>query len=282
MFQNRGSGFGGVPVVVKNIIIINVIMVLAQFALINVNINLDDYLALHYWKSPQFHWWQFITHMFMHGSPDSINNTFMHIFFNMYGLYMFGSIFEERWGAKRFLIYYMVCGVGAALFHMGIHDFELSSLQKEVFRVMQSPSYEGYNAYIRTHKYDQMVPAVDKVLQFWKTNPSCSDCAEALNGFFKSLLREMSDTSMVGASGAIFGLLFAFGYMYPNVEMMIMFIPIPIKAKWLIAGYAAMELFSGFGRFAGDNVAHFAHLGGMLFGFILLKAWGSKSSNRFY
>ena len=154
--------------------------------------------------------YQFITYMFLHGG-------FTHILFNMLALYMFGTSIENAWGAKRFLTYYLVCGIGAALVHFAIFYFQI-----------------GGNS-----EYYNFIPTI------------------------------------IGASGAVFGLLLAYGMMYPNQVIYVQFI-IPMKAKYFVALYGAIELFSGINNSAGDNVAHFAHLGGMLFGFILIKYWQKK------
>ena len=217
------GGFDRLTIVVKNIIIINVLAVLVGFVTYkNWGINLNDLGGLHYWEAPGFHWWQLVTHMFLHGDPSSISETFWHIFFNMFALWMFGPILENMWGAKKFLLFYMVCGVGAGLCHLGVLTFE-------------------YN-----YQHHQLI-----------------------------------DVIAVGASGAIFGILFAFGFLFPNALLYVYF-AIPVKAKWFVAIYAGIELFSGVRNSAGDNVAHFAHLGGMLFAFILLMIWKRQRPKNIY
>jgi membrane associated rhomboid family serine protease len=217
MTDFRPGGFQQLPIVVKNLLIINVIVFLLRSALATRGIDLDVYLALFHWNSPLFRWWQPITHMFMHGSVA-------HIFFNMFALWMFGRILENVWGPKRFLIFYLVCGLGAAACQLGVLSVEVN--------------YFGF---------DPMV----------------------------------YNEATIGASGAVMGLLFAFGYLFPNT-LLYLYFAIPIKAKWFVAGYALLELFSGVRNSAGDNVAHFAHLGGMLFAFILLRLWNKNVRNRFY
>jgi membrane associated rhomboid family serine protease len=268
------------PPVVKNIIIINVIMVLAQFALYNTaaHIDLDKYLALHYWSSPDFRWWQLLTHMFMHGSPDNIGLTFEHIFFNMFGLWMFGGLLENIWGAKRFLIFYLVCGLGAGFCHMGILTYEFTSFHNAFVAYQQHPTFVEFAHFVRQQNF----PIRPEFLSEWGKHQDCSDCAAITIRTINDYYRSMIDVSMVGASGAIFGVLFAFAYLFPNTELYIMFIPIPVKAKWAVTGYAVIELFSGIGHIKGDNVAHFAHLGGMLFAFILLSIWQKNKRKEFY
>ncbi len=211
--------------VVKNIIGVCVIMVAAQQILFLSGVNIQKYLALHFITSPDFKWWQFLTYMFMHGAPGDMRLTISHIFFNMFGLYMFGSILENAWGYKRFLIFFLICGFGAALCQMGVVLWEFSHSPGEIGAMIS---------------------------QYW---------------------------ACVGASGAVMGILFAFAYLYPNTELYLMFIPVPVKAKWAVTGYVVLELVSGIGNFSGDNVAHFAHLGGMLFAFIILQVWKRDRKN---
>ncbi|MBC7555095.1 MAG: rhomboid family intramembrane serine protease [Taibaiella sp.] len=277
---NQGQNpFQNVPVVVKNIIIINVLVVLVQFVLGRQGIDLGDYLGLHYWMSPKFRWWQVLTHIYMHGSPNDIGLTLTHIFFNMYGLFMFGSILENMWGPKKFFLFYMVCGIGAAFCHLGVMAYVYSAFHADFVHFQQHASAMEFSR-ILSHNNIQL--ANSAFIDNWTQNPGCSNCVQESVQFLHSYYMQMLDVGMVGASGAIFGILFAFGYLFPNTELYIMFIPVPIKAKWAVAGYAAIELFSGVGRIAGDNVAHFAHLGGMLFAFILLSIWKKTSRNEFY
>ncbi len=204
---------------VLNLLIINAIIFFAQmmFAGPRENNPVDNLFALHHYKSDEFQIYQVITHMFMHGS-------FMHLLFNMFGLWMFGTTIERIWGAKRFLIFYFICGIGAALVQMMSYAY----------------SYSGI---------DKLVLNIDQINQY------------------QQLLR-MNAT--VGASGAIMGVLAAFGYLYQDTKMMIMPIPVPIKAKWAILGIIAIDVFSGIAGRPGDNVAHFAHVGGALTGFLIV------------
>ncbi len=237
MTNFRQGGISNMPPVVKNLIIINVLMFLIQNVM---GPGVDDYLALHYWQSPYFRWWQLFTHMFMHAN-------LMHIFFNMFALWMFGSILENSsFGPRRFLIFYLICGLGAAFCHLSVLGVQFNSLNDKFMMIQE-------------HASDYPPGTIEMYRQ--------------------GLMMRMNEATL-GASGAVFGLLFAFGYLFPNTELMLLFPPIPIKAKWFVAGYAAIELFSGMQNSAGDNVAHFAHLGGMLFAFILLRVWGIRSSWR--
>ena len=221
------------PPIIKNLLIINVILFFAKWIFSQQGIVLEAYLGAFYFDSPFFKIWQPITYMFMHGSMA-------HIFFNMFALYSFGSILEVHWGAKRFINFYLITGLGALALQWGVQAFE-------VYQITGS--------------------AVNN-LDILTIN-SVAD-ANTFRSFYPG--------PMVGASGAIFGLLVAFGMLYPNVELFIMFIPVPVKAKYIIPVYIVIELFLGLGRFEGDSIAHFAHLGGALIGFILVKLWRNKNT----
>lgn len=235
-----GRGFFGLPPVVKNIIIINIIMLLGYYAgrsFFGIDLNSD--LGLYFPKSENFKPYQILSHMFMHAN-------FWHLFFNMYALYIFGMVLENVWGPKRFLIYYLVCGLGAALVHESVIAFEYNKLMKSLAPdQLQLVLNEGA-AYLGQGKVF--------------TDPTMQGLQLLLN------------TPTVGASGAIFGVLLAFGVLFPNTQLMIIFPPIPIKAKYFVIGYGAIELYLAFTQ-PGSNIAHAAHLGGMLFGFILLRYW---------
>lgn len=223
---------------VKNIMIINVLIYLACFVVPGLSENLTGY----YFASPNFRPWQIVTHMFMHSMSD-----FTHIFFNMYALYLFGTALENYWGTKKFVIYYMTCGIGAFFLHMGVSYFEIQKMMqaltdREIYQVMITGLEEG-----KAYKV-QMV-----------------DLYSAIN------------TGVVGASGAVFGVLLGFGMLFPNTELMLLFPPIPLKAKYFVMIYGAIEFYLAMRQTAGDNVAHYAHLGGMIFGYLLLKYWQKNS-----
>jgi membrane associated rhomboid family serine protease len=248
MYDYRPQSFQILPPVVKNLLIINGLMFLATVALgASYQINLSSLLGLHYFASPLFEPFQIVTYMFMHGS-------FSHLFFNMFALWMFGSAIENYWGPKRFLTYYIITGMGASVLHYLIIQFEIMQLTSGM-------SAEDVNYVLVTGA---------EILQ------SGRNFADPTMGH----LNQLFNTSLVGASGSLFGILLAFGMLFPDTLLFLMFIPIPIKAKYFVAGYGAIELFSGLQNNPGDNVAHFAHLGGMLFGFLLIKFWRSKS--RYY
>ena len=212
-----------IPVITKNLLIINVLVFVATYALRGLNIDLDTLLGLHFILAPDFRAWQFVTYMFMHGGVT-------HLLMNMFMLWMFGMVVENVWGPKKFLFYYMVCGLGAGVCQ------ELAQYGTYVV--------EGLAQYETLRIANSIIPM-----------------SEYLNMMYT-----------VGASGAIYGLLLAFGMLFPEERMFIIPIPVPIKAKWIVIGSVVVELFSAIGT-SNDGVAHLAHLGGMLFGFILIRYW---------
>ena len=215
-----------IPTVTKNLLLANLLVFVATYALEAFGADLNGTLGLHFFLAPDFHVYQLVTYMFAHGGLS-------HIFFNMFALWMFGCIVERTWGARKFLFYYIVCGIGAGLFQ------ELAQfVQFYLLAVEQIPGF--------TMSQTMLVAQTNAMyLNMWTT---------------------------VGASGAIYGILLAFGLLYPEERMFIFPLPVPIKAKWFVVGYAAIELFMAFTT-PGDGVAHLAHLGGMVFGFGLMRYW---------
>jgi membrane associated rhomboid family serine protease len=243
-----GRGILGLPPVVKNIIMINVLMILAYYAARSVfSIDLNGLLGLYFPKSEQFKPLQIVTHMFMHGG-------FMHIFFNMYALFIFGPILENVWGPKRFFIYYMICGLGAAFTHETVIFFQYNHLIQ-----ILSPEHLQVVLTQGTAYFQQGKLFAESDMQS---------------------LQLLLNTPTVGASGAIFGVLLAFGVLFPNTQLLLLIPPMPIKAKYLVLGYGALELFLAVTQ-PGSNIAHAAHLGGMLFGYILIRYW-RKTTNTLY
>jgi len=223
-----------IPPIVKNLLIINILFFVATYILRS-TIDLESLLSVYYFNSPNFGGWQVITYMFMHGS-------IAHIFFNMFALYSFGSLLETRWGGKKFLIFYLITGLGALLLQWVVQAIEVNQI------IGHFTLFDGWQQQIK--------------------NQADFDT-----------IRQIYGGGMLGASGAVFGLLVAFGMLYPNAELYIMFIPVPVKAKYIIPFYILVELFLGVGRFEGDSIAHYAHLGGALIGFILVKIWKDKNTN---
>jgi membrane associated rhomboid family serine protease len=278
--QYRPRGFTLLPTVVKNLLIINGLFFLAQLvAGESFGIRLEDHLGLHYFGSQAFQPWQFITYMFLHGD-------FGHIFFNMFALWMFGYALENVWGPKRFLFYYLVTGIGAALVHYLVFYIEIRPVLSELNNVINDPSYGAIISYRTQHPLQIPQYSGDIYIQYLKFRETLEILA--MNGSNKQALtsaanflveyREyyLSLPNVIGASGAVFGILLAFGMLFPNTLIFIYFL-FPIKAKYFVIIYGLIELFYGFSG-AQSNVAHFAHLGGMIFGFVLIWYWKKKGN----
>lgn len=229
MNQFRPSSFNILPPVIKNLLIINGLMFLLTLVLEAKGIRLSQYLGLYPIQSPSFKPFQIVTHMFMHGGV-------WHIVFNMFALWMFGSILERLWGPQRFLFFYLTCGLGAAAILLGWNFHEVAQLKDAI-------ALGGSDAVM-----------AQQLLQWKLAIPT------------------------VGASGAVYGVLIAFGVLFPNT-MLYIYMLFPIKAKYLIVGLVVFELYMGIQNSVGDNVAHFAHLGGALFGFLLVLYWRKDRSN---
>jgi membrane associated rhomboid family serine protease len=237
-----------IPETVKQLIIINIIFFIgSQFSGV---INYDI-LSLHYFKNDKFIITQLLTHMFMHGSP-------LHILFNMFGLWMFGSPLEQMWGRKKFLFFYFSAGFGSAGLQLLVYHLEIQS----IFSILEvnGISFETFKEILSSGSYNTAI------LQY-VNEESLSSTYAAYN------------SSLVGASGAIYGILVAFAFLFPNSELMLLFPPIPIKAKYLVPGLILMDLFFGFSSFSVGPIAHFAHIGGALTGLIMIWYWKKNQFN---
>ncbi len=273
MSQFRSS-LMNLPPVVKNLLIINVLMLLVTTVVGDrFGFNIDRLLALHFPASEFFRPHQFITHMFMHGGIG-------HLFFNMFALFMFGRVLESVWGPKRFLIYYMATGLGAAALHTFVGWLDYSSMKAAANAFANTPTPDLMLDFIREHM-GRVQPWVTDFVNSWAENPNNAYDTQKAIAMVNQMITENINVPTVGASGAVFGILLAFGMLFPNTELMLLFPPIPIKAKYFVIGYGVLELFMGVQNQSGDNIAHFAHLGGMIFGFILIKIW-QKNSKNFY
>lgn len=219
------------PTVTKNLLILNVLVFFAAYVLNGYGVDLNRMFGLHFFLASDFRIYQLFTYMFMHAG-------FEHIFFNMFSVWMFGRVLEQVWGPRRFLLYYIVCGVGAGLCQELVQYIE--------YATVLAP-YDGVNA----------------------------------GGVIIQMADYLNMMNTVGASGAVYGILLAFGMLFPNNEIFMMFIPFPIKAKYFVIGYAAIELLLGLTNM-GDQIAHFAHLGGMLFGLLLIMYWRKRKNNEQY
>ena len=220
-----------IPTVTKNLLIINVLAFLATLVAQTYGIDLERYLGLHFFLASDFNVAQLVTYMFMHGG-------FTHLFFNMFAVWMFGRILEQVWGPKKFLFYYLVCGIGAGFIQEAVQFIQYETVLA---------AYDNVTAIVSMQDYLNMM-------------------------------------TTVGASGSVYGILLGFGMLFPNQQLFIFPLPIPIKAKYFVIGYALIELYSGLANNPGDNVAHFAHLGGMIFGLILILYWRrkNKGNNGYY
>ncbi|GEM69942.1 rhomboid family intramembrane serine protease [Sphingobacterium mizutaii NBRC 14946 = DSM 11724] len=232
--------FGNLPTVTKNLLIINIICFIGSM----IFKQATTFFGVFYPDSPFFKIWQVITYMFMHGS-------FAHIFFNMFALVMFGGVIERILGPKKYLNYYLISGLGALVLQYGIQAIEVYNIAGTV-RASQFLNFNFTSGMVSTNL------------------PISKDQLDTLLSIY--------GTPLVGASGAIYGLLLAYGYLFPNAEIMLIFLPIPIKAKYFIPILIVIEIFLGFSN-SGGSIAHLAHVGGALFGFILLKIWGIRRTN---
>jgi membrane associated rhomboid family serine protease len=243
------------PHITKNILIINVLMFIATF-MFQGQINLTQELGVHTFNSPVFEPYQIVTHFFMHGG-------LAHIFFNMFALVMFGSQLERVWGPKRYFIFYIISAVGAYLLYGGFGTYDLYMTKQEILATFP-------DADITLMEINQQI------------------ISDAKQGMFRQYVNPLIDSyyrgaliPMVGASGAIFGLLAAFGMLFPNTQLMLLFPPIPIKAKYLVLGLMGIEVYLSFTSGMGSTIAHLAHVGGGVAGFIMVKIWKRDRSNFF-
>jgi membrane associated rhomboid family serine protease len=276
--QFRPRGFSLLPLVVKNLLIINGLVFLAQFvAEKSLGIRLEDYLGLRYPGAMDFKPWQFITYMFLHGN-------FMHLLFNMFALWMFGYALENIWGPKRFLMYYFITGIGAALVHYLVIHFQIHPTVLRIDDIIANPTAPAIfdfitNNTLQINQYSGDIYAqsqkLQEALEALTYNPDNRQALLIARNFFVDY-REyfMNLPNVIGASGAVFGILLAFGMLFPNTLIFIYFF-FPIKAKYFVILYGLIELFYGFTG-SDSNVAHFAHLGGMIFGFFLILYWKKK------
>lgn len=267
------------PPVVKNLLIINALLCLAQYALkAAYGIDINSIFGLYYWASDEFGIWQLLTFQFMHGG-------FEHLFFNMFAVFMFGRVLETVWGAKKFLLYYLVTGVGSGIIQQAALYFDINPIFDAVDAYMADPSTPALNAFFA--KYPPFSAESFSAFNSFTSqyNLICNENIIEANAMARKFLFDYQTMFVdahitVGASGAVFGLLLAFGMLFPNQIIMLIIPPIPIKAKYFVMIYGAIELFAGIGSFGYDNVAHWAHLGGMLFGFFLIRKW-KRDDNMF-
>jgi len=243
---------GRITEAIKHLIILNVILFAATSFL--PDINLGSYLALYFPQNEHFGFWQFVSHMFMHGG-------FTHILFNMYALWAFGSPLEQMWGRNKFLFFYFSAGIGAGLIYTAVNYFQFNSIYEELI-----------NAGIQSSEIKNLL----------ETGSYNTGILEHISEKRLTDLYQIYNTPAVGASGAIYGVLVAFGMSFPNAKLALIFFPVPIAAKYFIPVLIGLDLFSGVTGFSlfGGGIAHFAHVGGAIIGFLMMKYWQKNQFQR--
>lgn len=269
--------------VVKYLLIINVVIFFLSYLLLTqTGFNVIDYFGLYYFASDNFEPWQFVTYMFLHsfiGPGGQIY--FGHIFGNMIGLIIFGTWLEEVWGPQRFFQYYIITGIGAGILFMGVDYFEKSSMEEGVETFLMDPGPEEFEILLTEHFEGFYSSNLANFLEEYYNSPDAPRYDEQAVSFVQEMYSLMLNIPMVGASGAIFGILLAAGLLFPQRRIMLLIPPIPLRARILVVLYGAYEIYAIMQRAPDDNVAHFAHLGGMLVGFVLLKIW-DEDRNRYH
>lgn len=258
---------------VRNLLIANIILLVITTSMSNIPVA--AYGALFPIGSQFFYPWQLLTYMFLHAG-------WMHLISNMFGLISFGPLLEQRWGGQRFLFFWLVCGFGAGLLYEGVRFYELRPLTELKAAILHNPNGAEFSELVGKASGSGLYEGDDFALATaLERNPNDATLRADVVTRTQDIYQQVLASPMVGASGALFGILFAFAYLFPNTELMLLFFPFPIKAKYFVGLYALYELYNGVHRTPGDNVAHFAHLGGLLIGFIVLKVW-ERGRERFY
>ncbi len=248
---------------VKNILIANVGIFLIQSLF---SIELSGLLGVHYIFSDHFFIFQYLTYMWLHGGM-------YHLFGNMFAVLIFGPMLERVWGSRKFLFFYLATGIGAGLLYGVADTIEKGSLKSDTEAFIADPNPDDFYIYIHEHAKRFNIVALTDFADDYYDNSSDPFYKNNAVEYVKQLYSNMSNVPMIGASGAVFGVLMAFAMLFPNVQLILLFPPIPIKAKYLVFFYGAFELYSEINRTGGDNVAHFAHLSGMLVAFLILRIW---------
>lgn len=263
-------GFNLTPVV-RNLLLINIALFIVQALL---KVDLIHLLGMRYFFASTFAPYQFVTHMFVHAN-------FSHLLSNMLGLFVFGPMLEHFWGPKRFFIFYMITGVGAGILYSMINFAEIYQLGQAMESYLAAPGPDQLTAFFQENARSWYRAYIEFINAFAADPENASMVSES-----KRIVRDVYDTQsnipMVGASGAIFGILMAFGLLFPNTQLFLLFPPIPIKAKYLVSFYGIYAFFGAIQDVPGDNVAHYAHLGGMLISLVLVKVIWRNERNRFY
>lgn len=279
MTEFRPSRFEILPTVIKNLLIVNVLFFIAQNTVGATGGLFDmlDVLALHHVKSPLFRPWQLITHMFLHAS-------FLHLFFNMFMLWTFGSVLENIWGPKRFLTFYILCGLGAALLHLTVLWYNYHSLLNDFLALKLNPSQDEIIMFYKKYGLADD-PSASVLIKNYLADVDDKINLEHVVNYISNLTYRVISMPTIGASGAVFGVMAGFVYLFPN-SLVVIPMPIlilyPIKAKWIGAIYFGIEIYQGIQNSSGDNVAHWAHIGGGIVGFLLVITWNRTKRNTFY
>jgi membrane associated rhomboid family serine protease len=263
MFQNLTP-------VVKNLLVITIgVFVITGF----LGMNLSSFAGLYNPISSEFRPWQFFTYLFLHGGLG-------HLFGNMFALFIFGPLLERFWGSNRFLIFYLATGIGAGLVYAGVNYLSISSMKKDMELYIENPTPEGFSEYVSSHAtrfYGNFYDIIDD----FERNPESASLQQQTRQYVRMIYDRYSNIPMIGASGAIFGILMAFALLFPNTELFLLFFPFPIKAKYFVGFYLLYEIYAEFNRAPGDNVAHLAHLAGAVVAYVMIRLW-KKERNRFY
>ncbi len=247
----------------KNILILNGIIFIFTS-----NYIIESF-GLRYILSDNFQPYQFLTYMWIHAG-------FGHLFSNMFAVIVFAPILERVWGSRKFFIFYLITGVGAGALYTGVNFIENFNLENKILRYVSQPSPEAFRKLFLDEGKEYYNQVYNFIEEEYSTNPTSLKNKDKSIQYAYDLLNAKTDIPMVGASGAVFGILLAFAMLFPNMQLMLLIPPIPIKAKYLVLVYGFYELWSEFNRMPGDNVAHLAHLGGMLIAYIILRYWKNK------
>ncbi len=273
MTEFRPAPFQTLPTVIKNLLIINGLVFLAQNTIGKGGlIDFENLFGLHHIKSPLFQPWQLVTHLFLHGD-------IWHIIYNMFALWMLGSILENVWGPKRFLTFYLLCGIGAGVIQLVSLWYQYHDLLNQFVAIKNSPNIGNVTAFYNQYGLSGDAESVG-IFQNYVADPASSSATSLVIHYISSFTNAVISNPTIGASGAVFGVLAAFIYLFPNTSFYLYFV-FPIKAKWIGLFYFASEIFSAFRNSPTDNIAHWAHLGGGLVGFLLVLTWNKKNRSNF-
>ncbi|MGD1840698.1 MAG: rhomboid family intramembrane serine protease [Thermonemataceae bacterium] len=253
---------------VRILLLINIAMYLATMALLSTGLDLNRELGLYSFISERFKPYQFLTYMFLHST-----NSFLHIFGNMFGLVVFGNLLEQVLGTNRFFMLYFVCGLGAGILNSGVNYWEQNKMSDVGEAYLVAPTPERFMKFINEEAPGVKLrnPQLVNFMEAYSDDPNNAEYQEVGRGYVTEIIQRKIDIPMVGASGAVFGIILAFALIFPNLQMMLLFPPIPIKAKYLALFYTGFELYALAQNRPDDNIAHFAHIGGMIFAFLLIK-----------